>query len=82
MTRKDQIYYAHLQRDTIITVKSLVVSVFWRLKRIDKIKLSGFAGVLLGLQMLTNATLLHSKGMIAVSLICIIVGNYIIIKSK
>jgi hypothetical protein len=52
------------------------------MRRFNYVKAGGFAGICLGLHVLSNAMLLHSKGMIAVSIIFILVGNYIIINSK
>jgi hypothetical protein len=52
------------------------------MRRFNYVKAGGFAGICLGLHVLSNAMLLHSKGMIAISLIILFVGGFIIDKQK
>ncbi len=82
MTRKDEVAYIRAQREIILTLKSRVLVYVWKMRRFNYVKAGGFAGICLGLHVLSNAMLLHSKGMIAISIVFILVGNYIIINSK
>lgn len=74
MTKSDYIRYTRTRKELTLTAKGFVLSGYWRVRRTNWITVSGFAGVLLGLQILSNAMLHKSTALVVVSLFFIIVG--------
>jgi hypothetical protein len=80
MTRRDYIKYVQTRRAIQYNVKALVLYVYWRLVKTRWVKVSGYASIALSLQILSNATLLHSYKLGMVSIIFLVVG--LILTSK
>jgi hypothetical protein len=74
MTRRDYIKYVQAKQTIQYCVKALVLSAFWRLAKTKWVKVSGYASIALSLQILSNATLLHSYKLGMVSIIFLVVG--------
>jgi len=74
MTRADYITYLRTRNNVIQTTKSVLLVGYWTIRKANWIRVSGFAAVLLGIQILTNAMLLNSVLLTGVSFVFIVVG--------
>ena len=78
MTKEDFEQYLKLKRDFMPTIQSIVLVGYWKVRKANWISITRLACFLLGLQILTNAMLLHSFWLAVLSVVFILIGTKLI----
>lgn len=74
MTRYDYVRYLRARKNTILTTKSLILSAYWTVRKIEWTTVARISGILLALHTLTNAMLLQSKSLAVISFVLILIS--------